>query len=131
MALPRLLSEYFAARAQLETLISAKTAGEIAIKNHVATSNRRAANERTPYGAHRSSGERRLPACSIRQLAECMRQRKHWNLRRSVRGKLPRTTGQRPVLPRTHTCTLLRSCRLRLRRRRRFERRYTLRHRQI
>jgi len=72
MALPRLLSEYFAARAQLETLISAKTAGEIAIKNHVATSNRRAANERTPHGVHRSSGERRLPACSIRQLAECM-----------------------------------------------------------
>src|ERR1044071_783303 len=45
------------------------------------------------------SGERRLPACSGRQPADhilSIATRIRW----SIRGKLPRTTGQRPVLPR-------------------------------
>ena len=46
-----------------------------------------------------SSGEHRLLACSIRQLAECMRLQLP-GISKPVRGKLPRTTGWQPVLPR-------------------------------
>src|SRR2546430_1064188 len=46
------------------------------------------------------SGEHRLPACRIRQLAECIFA-PECGLAVLVRGKLPRTTGRRPVLPRS------------------------------
>src|SRR6266481_3152610 len=103
METPRLLSEYVAARAQSERSISART-------DVVVASRRRSAVSRRPRLV---SGERRLPACSIRQLAECTWQRKHGKRCEAVRGKLPRTTGQRPVLPGSKTRTSARICRFR------------------
>src|SRR6476646_2522172 len=44
-------------------------------------------------------GERRLPACRFRLLAEMHLAMHNRRTSRSVRGKLPRTTGRRPVLP--------------------------------
>ena len=44
-------------------------------------------------------GERRLPACRFRLLAEMHLAMHNRRTLRSVRGKLPRTTGRRPVLP--------------------------------
>src|SRR4029077_1599046 len=46
------------------------------------------------------SGEHRLPACSIRQLAECTSCLRNV-LRSEVRGRLPQTAGWQPALPRT------------------------------
>ena len=100
MALPLLLSEYFAARAQSDALISAKAWDEIEINNELAMNKCIADAERTVCDARLSSGERRLPACRIRQLAECISQHKNRILHRPVRGRLPQTTGQRPMLPR-------------------------------
>ena len=47
----------------------------------------------------RQSGEHRLPACRIRPLGECTA-KQPCEVAKGVRGKLPRTTGQRPVLRR-------------------------------
>src|SRR6266536_4560654 len=100
METPRLLSEYFAARAQSAACISADAEVDVVIRRE------RAINHRPRL----ISGERRLPACTIRSLAEYISQRKHWKRCKAVRGKLPRTTGRRPVLPRSETRTLARIC---------------------
>jgi hypothetical protein len=71
--LPRLLSEYFAALAQSDALISAKVAGDVASNDQIAMNHGHATNGRWRC----RSGERRLPACSIRQLAECISQSKN------------------------------------------------------
>src|SRR6266550_6826858 len=59
-----------------------------------------------------NAGERRLPACSFRQLAEKLCERSMQGVfatRGTVVGKLPTTTGWQPVLPGTihRTSTLI------------------------
>jgi hypothetical protein len=54
----------------------------------------------------RISGEHRPLACSSRLLADCRRP-PAVRVATAVRGKLPRTTGQRPVLPRTENSLAL------------------------
>src|SRR5260370_27762403 len=103
METPRLLSEYVAARAQSDGRISAEAIVDVASRRRSAVSHR----------PRLVSGERRLPACSIRQLAECTWQRKHGKRCKAVRGKLLRTTGQRPVLPGSKRRTSARICRSR------------------
>jgi hypothetical protein len=46
-----------------------------------------------------ASGERRLPACSRRQLADDIPVREQCSLREELFGKLPKRTGWQPVLP--------------------------------
>jgi hypothetical protein len=47
------------------------------------------------------SGERRLPACRSRQLAETRIRDHHDNTRKNIAGKLPAIAGWQPALPRT------------------------------
>src|SRR5438874_13805296 len=67
METPRLLSEYFAARAQSASWISAKA--DLVNTRNTVMNTRRVDIERLGDLARPSSGEHRLPACCRRQLA--------------------------------------------------------------